>query len=39
MDRFALGVWLREQDGFAKVVMAVKEKLALRPKDDIELTY
>ncbi|KAG7593761.1 Zinc finger SWIM-type [Arabidopsis thaliana x Arabidopsis arenosa] len=39
MDGFALGVRLREQDGFAKVVMAVKEKLALRPEDDIELTY
>ncbi|KAG7533136.1 Zinc finger SWIM-type [Arabidopsis thaliana x Arabidopsis arenosa] len=38
MDGFALGVRLREQDGFAKVVMAVKEKLALRPEDDIELT-
>ncbi|CAE5959303.1 unnamed protein product [Arabidopsis arenosa] len=39
MDGFALAVRLREQDGFAKVVMAVKEKLMLRPEDDIELTY
>jgi len=38
-DGFALGVRLREQDGFAKVVIAVKEKLALGAEDDIELTY
>ena len=40
MDGFALGVRLREQNGFAKVViMAVKEKLALGYEDNIELTY
>jgi len=39
VDGFELGVRLRERDGFAKVVMAVKDRLGLSSDDDIELTY
>ena len=39
VDGFEFGVRLRERDSFAKIVMAGKDRLALGPDDDIELTY
>ncbi|CAE5994134.1 unnamed protein product [Arabidopsis arenosa] len=39
LEGFTMAVWLRETDGYNKVVNAVKERLALRETDDIELSY
>nr|AAC69383.1 Mutator-like transposase [Arabidopsis thaliana]AAM15106.1 Mutator-like transposase [Arabidopsis thaliana] len=39
LDGLCLAVKLRERDTFAKVVEAVKERLTLRPEDEVELSY
>ncbi|KAG7594240.1 Transposase MuDR plant [Arabidopsis thaliana x Arabidopsis arenosa] len=39
LEGFTMAVWLRETDGYNKVVNTVKERLALRETDDIELSY
>ncbi|CAE6008760.1 unnamed protein product [Arabidopsis arenosa] len=39
LEGFTMAVRLRETDGYNKVVTAVKERLALRETDDIELSY
>lgn len=39
LEGFCMAVRLRENDNYAKVVRAVKERLALREEDEIELTY
>lgn len=39
LEGFCMAVRLRENDSYAKVVTAVKERLGLRPDDDVELTY
>ncbi|CAE6236029.1 unnamed protein product [Arabidopsis arenosa] len=39
IEGFCLAVRLREKDSYARVVEVVKDKLKLRPEDDIELSY
>ncbi|KAG7559341.1 Zinc finger SWIM-type [Arabidopsis thaliana x Arabidopsis arenosa] len=39
LEGFTMAVRLRETDGYNKVVASVKERLALRDTDDIELSY
>lgn len=38
-ERFCMAVHLRENDSYANVVKAVKERLGLRAEYDVELTY
>lgn len=39
LEGFCMAVRLRENDIYAEVVSAVKERLGLRSEDDVELTY
>ncbi|KAG7603663.1 hypothetical protein ISN45_At05g026070 [Arabidopsis thaliana x Arabidopsis arenosa] len=39
LEGFTMAVRVREIDGFNKVVTAVKERLSLPEKDDVELSY
>ncbi|CAE6074681.1 unnamed protein product [Arabidopsis arenosa] len=39
LEGFTMAIRLRETDGYNKVVTAVKERLALRDTDEIELSY
>lgn len=39
LESFTMAVRVREIDGFNKVVTAVKERLSLPEKDDVELSY